>query len=50
MLKKSSGRRSAPCAECLRIKAAYYAASRTGDRALALSWITAMGRHFRAVH
>ncbi|MEV4442582.1 hypothetical protein AB0K09_26945 [Streptomyces sp. NPDC049577] len=43
-------RRTAPCAECVRIKAAYYAASRQGDRVAALAWIAAMGRHHRAVH
>ncbi|WP_171166162.1 hypothetical protein [Streptomyces sp. I05A-00742] len=42
--------RPAPCAECRRIKEAYYAASRAGNRTEAQQWIAAMGRHHRWVH
>ncbi|MBZ4321037.1 hypothetical protein [Streptomyces huiliensis] len=42
--------RSARCAECARIKAAYYAAWRAGDRATAVSLTAEMGRHQRTAH
>ncbi|MEU5125199.1 hypothetical protein [Streptomyces mobaraensis] len=41
---------SARCAECARIKAAYYAASRAGDRTTAVALTVEMGRHQRAAH
>ncbi|MGI5338077.1 hypothetical protein ACQEVS_12090 [Streptomyces sp. CA-181903] len=45
-----ASRRPAPCVECRRIREAYYAASRQGDRVAAQGWIVAMGRHHRWVH
>ncbi|MGI5340936.1 hypothetical protein ACQEVS_27795 [Streptomyces sp. CA-181903] len=41
---------SARCAECARIKAAYYAASQAGDRKTAVALTVEMGRHQRATH
>ncbi|MFI9309145.1 hypothetical protein [Streptomyces triculaminicus] len=38
------------CEECSRIKSAYYAASRVGDRDGAARWTTAMGLHQWAAH
>ncbi|MBC2876955.1 MULTISPECIES: hypothetical protein [Streptomyces] len=40
----------ARCAECARIKAAYYAAWRAGDRTTAVALTVEMGRHQRAAH
>ncbi|MDT0451233.1 MULTISPECIES: hypothetical protein [Streptomyces] len=38
------------CEECDHIKAAYYVASRHGDREAAAFWATEMGLHQRAAH
>ncbi|MBH1938255.1 hypothetical protein I5Q34_29025 [Streptomyces sp. AV19] len=38
------------CAECDRIKAAYYRATREGDRSAATDWTVLMGRHQRTAH
>jgi hypothetical protein len=38
------------CTECVRIKAAYYAAGRAGNRGEATALTEAMGRHQRTAH
>ncbi|MFI9721575.1 hypothetical protein ACIHFE_18290 [Streptomyces sp. NPDC052396] len=45
-----NARPPAPCPECRRIKARYYAADKSGDRAAADTWTAAMGRHLREAH
>ncbi|MBH1935195.1 hypothetical protein I5Q34_13075 [Streptomyces sp. AV19] len=39
-----------PCTECRRIKDAFHAATREGNRTAAQGWIVAMGRHQRWMH